>query len=114
MTFLRRQLRERDLRELLLGGELFEADRAREIGLVNRVVAPEELENETQKVVAAILQGAPGALNNTKRLLEKLWPTSVREDIEKALAFHMEARESAEATEGVAAFLEKRPPKWTI
>src|SRR3954447_7645600 len=49
MTFLRRQLRERDLRELLFSGELFEAERAREIGLVNRVVAREELENETDK-----------------------------------------------------------------
>jgi methylglutaconyl-CoA hydratase len=112
MTFLRRQLRERDLRELLFGGELFEADHAREIGLVNRVVPADELDGETQRVVASILQGAPGALTNTKRLLEKLWPTSAREDIEKALAFHMQARESTEAKEGVAAFLEKRPPSW--
>jgi methylglutaconyl-CoA hydratase len=112
MTFLRRQLRERDLRELLFGGELFEAERAYEIGLVNRVVPREELENETQKVLAMILQGAPGALTNTKRLLEKLWPTTVRQDIETALSFHMAARESTEATEGVAAFFEKRPPRW--
>jgi len=112
MTFLRRQLRERDLRELLFAGELFEADRALEIGLVNRVVPASELENETQKIVASVLQGAPGALSNTKRLLEKLWPTSVRQDIEQALAFHMQARESEEAREGVAAFLEKRTPTW--
>ncbi len=112
MTFLRRQLRERDLRELLFGGELFDAERAREIGLVNRVVARGELEAATQSMVDSILQGAPGALANTKRLLGKLWPTSVREDIEAALAFHMEARESKEAGEGVAAFLEKRPPAW--
>src|ERR1041385_1623532 len=44
MTFLRRQLRERDLREVLLASELFEADRAREIGLVNRVVPASELD----------------------------------------------------------------------
>src|SRR3954463_14353848 len=60
MTFLRRQLRERDLRELLFSGALFEAERAREIGLVNRVVARAELEKETEKLVATILQGAPG------------------------------------------------------
>lgn len=114
MTFLRRQLRERDLRELLFAGELFEAERAREIGLVNRVVPRDDLEGETEKLVASILQGAPGALTNTKRLLEKLWPTSVREDVEKALAFHMQARESAEAKEGVSAFLEKRPPNWAL
>jgi methylglutaconyl-CoA hydratase len=114
MTFLRRQLRERDLREVLLASELFEADRAREIGLVNRVVPMSELDNETQKIAAAVLQGAPGAITNSKRLLEELWSTSVKEDLERALRHHMEARESPEAKEGVAAYNEKRPPKWTL
>jgi methylglutaconyl-CoA hydratase len=112
MTFLRRQLRERDIRELLFTGELIEADRAFEIGLVNRVVAPNELDNEVQKLCASILQNAPGALAHSKRMLEQLWSTPVKEDIEMALGHHMQARESAEAKEGVAAFLEKRPPSW--
>ena len=112
MTFLRRQVRERDIRELLFTADLIDAARAKEIGLVNRVVPPSELEAETQKIVAAVLQGAPGALMNAKRLMEQLWSTSVKEDIETALSHHMQARESAEAKEGVAAFLEKRPPKW--
>src|ERR1041385_2176061 len=97
MTFLRRQLRERDLREVLLASELFEADRAREIGLVNRVVPLSELDIETQKIVASVLQGAPGAISNSKRLLEQLWSISVKEDLERALRHHMEARESPEA-----------------
>jgi methylglutaconyl-CoA hydratase len=113
MTFLRRQLRERDLRELLFTGDLINAERAHEIGLVNRVVSPNELENETQKIVAAVLQNAPAALASTKRLIEELWSSSVKEDLETALRHHMEARESAEAKEGIAAFLEKRPPNWT-
>ena len=114
MTFLRRQLRERDLRELLLASELISAERAREIGLVNRVVPAGELESETQKIVASILQGAPGALTSSKRLMEELWSTSVRKDIEVALRHHMEARESPESKEGIAAFNEKRPPSWTL
>jgi len=113
MTFLRRQLRERDLRELLFTGDLISAERAHEIGLVNRVVSPNELENETQKIVAAVLQNAPAALASTKRLVEELWASSVKEDVETALRHHMEARESAEAKEGIAAFLEKRAPNWT-
>ena len=113
MTFLRRQLRERDIRELLFTGDLISAERAREIGLVNRVVSPNDLENETQKIVEAVLQNAPGALASTKGLIEELWSSSVKEDLETALQHHMEARESAEAKEGIAAFLEKRPPNWT-
>ncbi|HEX7516978.1 MAG TPA: enoyl-CoA hydratase/isomerase family protein [Chthoniobacterales bacterium] len=112
MTFLRRQLRERDLRELLLTSELIDAKRAQEIGLVNRVVPPSELDAAAQKIAAAILQGAPGAVTNSKRLIEELWSSSVAEDVALALRHHMEARESDEAKEGIAAFLEKRPPKW--
>jgi methylglutaconyl-CoA hydratase len=114
MTFLRRQLRERDLRELLLASELITAQRAYEIGLVNRVVPVADLEGEIQKIVASVVQGAPGALANSKRLMEELWSTSVREDIELALRHHLDARESAEATEGIAAFNEKRPPNWAL
>jgi methylglutaconyl-CoA hydratase len=112
MTFLRRQLRERDLRELLLASELIEAQRALEIGLVNRVVPPDELDAAAQEIAAAISQGAPGAVTNSKRLMEELWSSSVADDVAVALRHHMEARESDEAKEGIAAFLEKRPPKW--
>src|SRR5213082_2016692 len=58
MTFLRRQVGERNTREFVLGGELIEAERAREIGLVNRVVARDELMNEAQKFADSVLQGA--------------------------------------------------------
>jgi len=112
MTFLRRQLRERDLRELVLTSELIDAKRAHEIGLVNRVVPPNELENAAQNIAAAILKGAPGAVANSKRLIEKLWSSSIAEDVALALRHHIQARESDEAKEGIAAFLEKRPPKW--
>ena len=112
MTFLRRQLRERDLRELLLGSELIEAERAREIGLVNRVVPADDLMMEAQKFAEAALQGAPGALKQTKKLIEELWSTSVKEDVDLALKYHMAARESEEAREGIAAFNEKRTPRW--
>ncbi|HVD96368.1 MAG TPA: enoyl-CoA hydratase/isomerase family protein, partial [Candidatus Limnocylindria bacterium] len=48
MTFLRRQVGERNMRELLLGSELIDAARAKEIGLINRVVAPDSLMSEAQ------------------------------------------------------------------
>lgn len=112
MTFLRRQVRERSLRELVLGGELIDAARALEIGLVNRVVPPDEVMNEAQKFADSVLQGAPGAIANTKRLIEELGATSVKKDVDLALKHHMQARESAEAREGIAAFNKKRKPNW--
>ena len=112
MTFLRRQCQERDIRELLLGSELIDARRALEMGLVNRVVPANDVMNEAERFAAAVLQGAPGAVTQTKRLIEEYWGRSVKQDVEVALQHHMQARTSAEAREGIAAFNEKRPPKW--
>src|SRR2546421_2554215 len=112
MTFLRRQVGERNMRELLFSGELIDAARANEIGLVNRVVAPDHVMSEAKKFAASVLQGAPGALAQTKRLVEELWWHSVKGDVDLALKYHMQARESDEAREGIAAFNEKRKPSW--
>ena len=112
MTFLRRQVGERNMRELLFGSELIDVARAREIGLVNRVVPPDDLMSEAQKFADSVLQGAPGALAQTKRLVDELWWHSVKEDVDLALKYHMGARESSEAREGIAAFNEKRTPNW--
>src|SRR5436305_2821913 len=111
MTFLRRQVGERNMRELLLGSELIDADRAKEIGLVNRVVAQDDLMSEAQKFADAVLQGAPDAVAQTKRLIEEFWWRPEREDVDLALNYHVQARESSEAREGIAAFNEKRRPK---
>src|SRR5215472_1991075 len=112
MTFLRRQVGERNMRELLYTAELIKAARAKEIGLVNRVVASGEVMDGAQKIAASVLQGAPGASAQTKRLVEELWWRSAKEDVDVALKYHMQARESEEACEGIAAFNEKRKPNW--
>jgi methylglutaconyl-CoA hydratase len=114
MTFLRRQVRERDAREMLLLGEQFDAKRAEAIGLVNRV-APDvaALEREVRALINSVLQGAPETVTGTKTLLAELWPVSIAADLERAHAHHMATRNSAEAREGIAAFNEKRAPVWT-
>src|SRR5881296_948499 len=112
MTFLRRQVGERNMRELLLGSELIDAERAREIGLVNRVVAQDNLMAEALNFAESALRGAPDALAQTKRLIDELWWRSVKQDVDLALEYHIQARESAEAREGIAAFNEKRKPNW--
>jgi enoyl-CoA hydratase/carnithine racemase len=51
-------------------------------------------------------------LAQTKRLVEELWWHSVKGDVDLALKYHMRARESDEAREGISAFNEKRKPSW--
>jgi methylglutaconyl-CoA hydratase len=114
MTFLRRQVGERNMRELLFSSELIDAERAKEIGLVNRVVARDDVMSEAQKFAESVLQGAPGAVAQTKRLIDELWWRSVKEDVDLALKYHLQARESDEAREGIAAFNEKRKPNWLV
>jgi methylglutaconyl-CoA hydratase len=113
MTFLRRQVREREARELLLLGKPFDARHAHAIGLLNGIVADAAaLETEVRSLISSLLQGAPAAMAETKRLLGDLWPVSIAADLERAHAHHLSARGSAEAREGIAAFNEKRAPNW--
>lgn len=112
MVFLRRQLRERDARELLLTGELVDAARAQAMGLVNRVVPAADLLPAANRFAASVVAGGPEAVVHTKRLWGELWPRALQADLDRAQAFHLEARNSPEAAEGMAAFREKRPPRW--
>lgn len=111
---VRRQLGERAVRELVLLGQSVPAPRALSLGLVNRVVPGARLMDETTALAHEACKGAPGAIARTKRLLDDLAPRPIAEDLRLALKYHLEARESAEAAEGVAAFLEKRPPRWSL
>jgi methylglutaconyl-CoA hydratase len=112
MSFLKRQLHERHVRELLFTGELISAQKALAMGLVNRVVAAESLEQEVEDLVHQIEQGGPDALRNTKKLIRELGSGSLEEDLDHALECHKECRQSPEAQEGINAFLEKRAPRW--
>jgi methylglutaconyl-CoA hydratase len=112
MTFLRRQLRERDTRELLLGGEIITSERAQELGIVNRVVPKEALMAKAHQIAESVIKGGPEAIALTKQILDELWHRSVQEDLKTALKHHVRARQSKEASEGIQAFLEKRAPEW--
>ena len=112
LTFLQRQLKERDLRELFLIGELVLADDAKRIGLVNRVVPKGKLEEETMDIAQKALRGGPGSIAHLKRLIDHFTLKEFQADLEHALAFHKMARTHDEAQEGIRAFVEKRTPSW--
>jgi len=112
---LRSKVREGDLAELFLVGDPITAERARQIGLFQRVVASEGLLREALLLADGILAGGPQTIVDTKRLLHRAYdrseaaspPTSTH-----SIDEHLKARYSEEATEGLRAFLEKRPPSW--
>lgn len=109
---LRRQVSQRKMRELLLFGDNIEADEALRIGLINQIVAPEDLLNAAVKIAKQGLKGAPQAIHRTKVLMEALSIRGIEDDLDIAMDFHHKARHSGEAREGIQAFLEKRKPAW--
>src|SRR5689334_6230144 len=68
-TFLLRQIGEKQARDLLLTGRLFDAEEAHRLGLVNEVVAPEKLILRARELAAQLIESSPTSLAFTKRLL---------------------------------------------
>lgn len=102
-----------EARELYLTGERFDVLRAREIGLVDRIVAEDELDVQVDAWVESLLHGAPGAQAAVKELLAVI--DSVDRSEARQFTSQLFARRvvSAEAREGIQAFVDKRKPAWT-
>lgn len=99
-------------RRHFLNSRVFDAAEAREMGLVDVVVSPEELDAAVAREVKLFLDCAPGAVAATKRLFAHLpeVPLAVaRAYAAEALA---DAWEGSEAKAGIAGFLDKTPPPW--
>lgn len=111
-TILRHKLRDADLRELFLLAEPVDAQKALSMGLVHRIVPPDQVRNEALRLAELVLQAAPQAVRDTKRLIADLNTSSELDAVRIAHQYHRDARVGDEAREGLAAFLEKRPPRW--
>jgi enoyl-CoA hydratase len=96
--------------ELALTGETVDAARARQLGLVNRVVPGAEVLTEALALAATIARNGPMALRVTKELLVGQARGASRAEIAAAAA---PVFASADAKEGAVAFAEKREPRWT-
>src|SRR6202045_2331154 len=68
-TFLLRQVGEKQARDLLLTGRIIGAEEAARIGLINEIVAPENLMAKARELAALLLENSPASLHATKRLL---------------------------------------------
>ena len=99
-------------RELFLTAARFTAVRAREIGLVHKVVPEGELDAAIDALVAELLTSAPGAVAGAKALIAKVAgkePSSVAKLTAETIARH---RVAPEGQQGMRAFLEKRKAPW--
>lgn len=113
MVALSRNIPRKHAFEMLSTGEFIEADRARELGLVNRAVAPEDLEAET----AALAAKLAGKLGAAVRIGKQAFYEQAQMPIADAYAYAgsvmVENMLYRDTEEGIAAFLDKRPPNWT-
>ena len=104
----------RAARALFATAELFDADRAKDVGLVSQVLASaDDIDGFVRSLSDAMKACAPGAVGDAKRLVNDLAGRHIdhgmMEDTARRIA---RARVSAEGQEGVRAFLDKRKPGW--
>lgn len=97
--------------ELLALGEVFDAERAREAGIVNRVVPAADLEATARQAVQRLAAKPPAALEIARRLIRGDADV-ITERLDAEARLFSERLRSPEAQEAFAAFLEKRPPNF--
>lgn len=112
MVALSRAVPRKFAMEMLLTGQPIPADQAERIGLINRVIAPKELERETRAVAELIARKPAATLKMGKLAFQhqlELGLTNAYDYVGEVMVQNML---HAEAIEGICAFIEKRSPEW--
>lgn len=111
--FLIERLGYSEARRLAVTGGRIDAAAAQQLGLVHYLCDGEDaLQAALTQVLADICKGAPGAIATTKMLVREAFHHSAEDLYRKGAEAFAKAARSEEATEGLTAFLEKRPAKW--
>jgi methylglutaconyl-CoA hydratase len=113
-TYLPLRLRGADIRELLLNPDFVQAERALEIGLVNRVSPVEDLSAAGRSLALEILERASSeSIARTKRLLLDILGLPLDRALQVAVEANAEARATADCRHGISTFLQtKAAPNW--
>jgi len=101
-----------DATELFLTGERVSASRVADVGLINRAVDPDELDEAVGALVDSLTRGGPLALAACKELIARVPEQSRTETFEWTAQFSAKLFRSEEAQEGIAAFKQRRPASW--
>ena len=98
--------------EMLLTGDVIDAARAAEIGLVNRVVPAADLTGETMALAERIASKSPLTLRTGKAAFQRQLDMSLPDAYAYAAEVMVENMLARDAEEGIGAFLGKREPRW--
>jgi methylglutaconyl-CoA hydratase len=110
--FAVRRMGARNCRRTMLSGRLFSAAEAVDLGLLDAAVPEEALDASVAEEVEALLQAAPGAAGDTKRLIRHVAGHAMEECLRYSAESLADAWETDEGREGIACFLEKKTPPW--
>lgn len=99
-------------RQVYMSSRIFGAEEAARLGIVAKVAADGELETAIAAEVAPYLSVAPGAVGASKALARALGPTIDDSVIDETIRRLADTWETEEASEGIDAFLNKRPARW--
>ncbi len=111
--YIIRKVGEGGCREFFITGERLTAEKALKVGLVNRVVPIEKLDEAVDEVVDRLVSSGPNAIAASKELLQKVPQMSLDEARKFTVEVIARLRISDEGQEGMNAFLEKRKPRWS-
>ena len=112
MVALSRNVAAKHAMEMLLTGDMISAERAADIGLLNAVIVPAELENHVTNVAKKIASKSAVTLATGKAAFYEQRELSVADAYDYAARVMVENMLHRDAAEGINAFIEKRDPKW--
>lgn len=101
-------------RRVFMSGQLFDAQTAKDIGILTEVVEADSLDARLEAVLKPFLSVAPEAAGRAKRLALSLGGEITEATIDHTIQELVTCWESDEAQEGIAAFFEKRRPNWNM
>ena len=111
--FLPRSIGDKRAAELFMTGEVVTAERAAQIGMINRVVPVDALQTEVLLLAKKLAADQTGSIGRIKRMLNASFSNDIKQQLALEHECQIESGRSSDFKEGVAAFFEKRPPAFT-